>query len=137
MVWCPMTIMHSILAINSGSSSLRFALFKVGESLPPILIVKFDRIGFPDAKLSVTDFPVKKSGERRIDVSNHVACVPPLVELLEKKTGVDSVSTINRRCWCCRASPCQPWIGAGTRPPLAVSAAVTSDEGFIEPLLVC
>src|SRR6266516_4360770 len=27
-VWCPMTIMHSILTINSGSSSLRFALFK-------------------------------------------------------------------------------------------------------------
>ncbi len=92
-----MTIMHSILAINSGSSSLRFALFKVGESLPPILIGKFDRIGFPDAKLSVTDFRVKKRDERRIDVSNQVACVPPLVELLEKKTGVDSVSTIGHR----------------------------------------
>src|SRR5205809_561667 len=96
-VWCPMTIMHSILAINSGSSSLRFALFKVGESLPPILIGKFDRIGFPDAKLSVTDFRVKKSDERRIDVSNQVACVPLLVELLEKKTGVDSVSSIGHR----------------------------------------
>ena len=89
--------MHSILAINSGSSSLRFALFKVGESLPPILIGKFDRIGFPDAKLSFTDFLVKKSDERTIDVSNHVACVPLLVELLEKKTGVDSVGTIGHR----------------------------------------
>ena len=92
-----MTIMHSILAINSGSSSLRFALFKVGESLPPILIGKFDRIGFADAKLSVTDFRVKKSDERRIDVSNQVACVPLLVELLAKKTGLDSVSTIGHR----------------------------------------
>src|SRR5437667_3639637 len=96
-VWCPMKIMHSILAINSGSSSLRFALFKVDESLPPILIGKFDRIGFPDAKLSFTDFLVKKSDERTIDVSNHVACVPLLVELLEKKTGVDSVGTIGHR----------------------------------------
>ena len=37
--------MHSVLTINSGSSSLRFALFKVGESLPQILIGKFERIG--------------------------------------------------------------------------------------------
>src|SRR6266496_1976768 len=36
--------MHSVLAINTGSSSLRFALFKVDESLPQILIGKFDRM---------------------------------------------------------------------------------------------
>ena len=92
-----MTIMHSILAINSGSSSLRFALFKVGESLPQILIGKFDRIGFPDAKLSFTDVLANKSDERMVDALDHVACVPLLVELLEKKTGLDSVSTIGHR----------------------------------------
>jgi len=92
-----MTIMHSILAINSGSSSLRFALFEVGESLPPILIGKFDRIGFPDAKLSFTDVLANKSDERMVDALDHVACVPLLVELLEKKTGLDSVSTIGHR----------------------------------------
>jgi len=92
-----MTIMHSILAINSGSSSLRFALFEVGESLPQILIGKFDRIGFPDAKLSFTDVLANKSDERMVDALDHVACVPLLVELLEKKTGLDSVSTIGHR----------------------------------------
>src|SRR5439155_19307218 len=96
-VWCPMTIMHSILAINSGSSSLRFALFKVGESLLPILIGKFDRIGFPDAKLSVTDVLANKSDERMVDALDHVACVPLMVELLRKKTGVESVGAIGLR----------------------------------------
>src|SRR2546427_3510861 len=96
-VWCPMTIMHPILAINSGSSSLRFALFKVGESLPPILIGKFDRIGFPDAKLSFTDVLANKSDERMVDALDHVACVPVLVELLRKKTGVESVGAIGHR----------------------------------------
>lgn len=38
----------SILAINSGSSSLRFTLFKAGESLAPILTGKFERIGLRD-----------------------------------------------------------------------------------------
>jgi len=35
--------MHSVLAINSGSSTLRFALFKVGELLPQILMLEEPR----------------------------------------------------------------------------------------------
>src|SRR6266542_1283369 len=89
--------MHSVLAINSGSSSLRFALFKVGESLSRILIGKFDRIGSPDAKLSCTDVLAKQSEERTMDAPSHVACVPLLVELLKKKSGVDAVSAIGHR----------------------------------------
>jgi len=92
-----MTIMHSILAINSGSSSLRFTLFKVSESLRQILIGKFDRIGLPDARLSFTDVLANKSDERRVDAPDHVACLPRLVELLEKKTGVTAASAIGHR----------------------------------------
>ena len=43
----------SVLAINSGSSSLRFTLFKAGESLAQILTGKFERIGLPDAGVPV------------------------------------------------------------------------------------
>lgn len=39
--------MQSVMTINSGSSNLRFALFRVGESLAQILTGKFDRIGLP------------------------------------------------------------------------------------------
>ncbi|MDA1277324.1 MAG: hypothetical protein O2960_25240 [Verrucomicrobia bacterium] len=35
----------SVLAINSRLSSLRFTLFKTGESLAPILTGKLERIG--------------------------------------------------------------------------------------------
>ena len=88
--------MH-VLAINSGSSSLRFALFKVGKSLPQILNGKFDRIGFPDAKLSFTDVHANKSEECTFDASDHVACVPLLVELLEKRNRASAVSAIGHR----------------------------------------
>ncbi len=74
----------AVLAINSGSSSLRFTLFKTGESLAPILTGKFERIGLPDAGLSLTDVRANRSDERRIDAPNHVACVSQLVELLEQ-----------------------------------------------------
>jgi acetate kinase len=89
--WLLNEIMHSILVINSGSSSLRFALFKLGETLSPILLGKFDRIELPDAKLSFTDVRANKSDERTIHASNQVACVPLLVELLEKKTGASAI----------------------------------------------
>jgi len=87
----------SVLAINSGSSSLRFALFKAGESLAQILTGKFERIGLSDAGLSFTDVRANQSDERRIDAPNHVACVPLLVELLEQKAGDCSISAIGYR----------------------------------------
>ena len=89
--------MHPVLTINSGSSSLRFALFNALESLPQILIGKFERIGLSDARLSFTDRLAKQKDERMIDAPNHVACVPLLVELLEKKTGVSALSAIGHR----------------------------------------
>jgi acetate kinase len=89
--------MQSVLTINSGSSSLRFALFNVLESLPLILNGKFERIGLPDARLSFMDVVANKGDERNIDAPNHVACVPLLIELLEKKNGVGGVSAIGHR----------------------------------------
>ena len=89
--------MHHVLTINSGSSSVRFALFNALESLPQILIGKFERIGLSDARLSFTDRLAKQKDERMIDARNHVACVPLLVELLEKKTGVSALSAIGHR----------------------------------------
>jgi acetate kinase len=89
--------MNSVLTINSGSSSLRFALFNAVELLLRILSGKFDRIGLPDGRLSFTDPLVNQGDERRIEAPNHVACVPLLVELLEKNAGADSVSAIGHR----------------------------------------
>ena len=89
--------MHHVLTINSGSSSVRFALFNALESLPQILIGKFERIGLSDARLSFTDRLAKQKDERMIDAPNHVACVPLLVELLEQKTGVSALSAIGHR----------------------------------------
>ncbi len=89
--------MHTVLTINSGSSSLRFALFRAGESLPQLLTGKFDRIGLSDARLSFTDVLANQSDERTVEVPNHVACVPSLVELLEKRSGVNAVTAIGHR----------------------------------------
>jgi acetate kinase len=87
----------AILSLNGGSSSLRFTLFKTDESLQQILTGKFERIGLPDAGLSLTDVRANRSDKRGIDAPNHVACVPLLVELLEQKAGDSVVSAIGYR----------------------------------------
>ena len=87
----------SVLAINSGSSSLRFTLFKADESLAPILTGKFERIRLPDATLSFTDVRANKKDKSKIDAPNHAACVALLVELLKQKAGDSSVCAIGYR----------------------------------------
>src|SRR6267378_139551 len=116
--------MQSVLTINSGSSSLRFALFKVSESLRQILIGKFDRIGLPDARLSFTDVLANKSDERTIDAPDHVACVPLLVELLEKKTAVSALSAIGHRV---------VHGGPRYRDPVRIDGAVLEELRRISP----
>ena len=37
--------LHHVLTINSGSSSLKFALFEVGESLTRVYEGKIEKIG--------------------------------------------------------------------------------------------
>src|ERR1051325_1371948 len=90
--------MHSILTINGGSSSLRFALFSVVEkSLDRVLAGKFERIGLPGARLTTTEAPAKQKIERKIEAADHLACVPILVEMLEPKLGKGGLSAVGHR----------------------------------------
>jgi acetate kinase len=89
--------MRFILCINSGSSSLRFALFGASEALPLILTGKFRRIGLPDTRLSFTRFLAQQSDDRRIDAHDHIACVPLLAALLDQETGASEVCAIGHR----------------------------------------
>jgi hypothetical protein len=50
---CPIfEAMHSILAINGGSSSIKFALYQVGESLKRVPYGKVDRVGLSGTSLT-------------------------------------------------------------------------------------
>ena len=89
--------MHSLLIINSGSSSLRFALFRATDSLERLLAGKFERIGSPDAKLAIPDFLADKKEERVIKAPDHLACMPTLVELLDKKLASTPLNAIGHR----------------------------------------
>jgi acetate kinase len=110
--------MHSVLAINSGSSSLRFALFNALDSPAQILAGKFDRIGLPDARLSFTNASANLREERAVETPDHAACVPLLVELLAKQTGLGAVSAIGHRV---------VHGGPRYRDPVRIDAAVLAE----------
>ncbi|HYR87597.1 MAG TPA: acetate/propionate family kinase [Terriglobia bacterium] len=89
--------MDTVVTINGGSSSLRFALFRVSKALERLLAGKFDRIGTPDAVLKLVDIPANKTDEVRVQAPDHIACVPRLVQVLEQKVSIGAVTAIGHR----------------------------------------
>ncbi len=87
----------SILAVNGGSSSLKFALFRVGH--PPVRLVSgmIDRIGCPEGFLTLTDV-IKGTTERRmIQVPHHEDCLEQLSAWLEEKTKMADLLAVGHR----------------------------------------
>src|SRR5579872_955721 len=84
-----------VLTINAGSSSLKFALFCEGQPLSREIWGKFERIGLPEAEMSVTEGGTRESHQRRLPAPNHETCVPALVEALGART--ETVRVIGHR----------------------------------------
>lgn len=74
---------ESLLVLNAGSSSLKFALFAPGPPLARIVWGKFDRIGLPNPSLSVASASGKPH-ESPIGAADHASCMPSLVQILRE-----------------------------------------------------
>ena len=88
---------HHILAINGGSSGIKFALFETGESLKSLFHGELAGIGRSDAAISfANDITGEKNGINII-VPDYDAAADFLVNWLEKQDGFDSVKAIGHR----------------------------------------
>jgi acetate kinase len=85
-----------ILAINAGSSSLKFALFRAGEALLRTFWGKFERIGTANATLTVNEPSTGNGDASAIQTCDHFACVPLLVECLEENISLDRSGCASR-----------------------------------------
>jgi acetate kinase len=89
--------MHSVLTINGGSSSIKFALYQAGEPLQRGLYGKVDRIGLSGTNLTFKD-PAKKQPEnRKFTAADHKSAANFLVDWLEKQNGFESVQAVGHR----------------------------------------
>jgi acetate kinase len=87
----------SILSINSGSSSIKFALFHIEKSLICMLHGKIDRIGLQDSNLT---FIVEKGNHKeiiKIKPSKDQSTANFLIDKLEKQVDFSMIRGIGHR----------------------------------------
>ncbi len=86
-----------ILTINGGSSSIKFALFQVGQSLQRVLEGRIERIGLPDATFVVKGLSQAESFSRSVAAPDHKAAVSALMDWIDASLGRDSVNAVGHR----------------------------------------
>ena len=86
----------SILTINGGSSSIRFAIYEAGDPPGRRLSGKLDRIGLKGTSLIVHDGDPRPSSVR-LEASNHRSAVVALLDWLETQPPFPSVRAVGHR----------------------------------------
>jgi acetate kinase len=87
----------SVLAINGGSSSIKFALYQIGEPPKRGCFGKVDRIGLDGTNLSYNDSSRNRIISSKIGVSDHKAAANFLIDWLEKQIDFASVMAVGHR----------------------------------------
>jgi acetate kinase len=86
-----------ILSINGGSSSIKFALYRVAEPLQRRLYGKVDRIGLGGTNLTFHDPDGKPQASLDLTVTDHRSAANFLIDWLEKQNGFESVVAVGHR----------------------------------------
>jgi len=87
----------SILTINGGSSSIKFALYQVGEPLKRGLYGTVDRIGLSGTNLTFHYPPKKQQENRKLAVADHKSAANFLIDWLEEQDKFKSVRAVGHR----------------------------------------
>ena len=88
---------YSLLTINGGSPSIRFALFDVGEPLRRLLDGKVDRIGLSGTNLNFKNAAGQSQNSHTIDASDRHSAVDFLLDWLETQEAFASVKAVGHR----------------------------------------
>jgi len=87
----------SLLAINGGSSSIRFALYEAGEPLRRLFDGKLDRVGLSGTNLSFRNSSVQSQDSHTIDAADRHSAVTFLLNWLETQPTFGSVKAVGHR----------------------------------------
>ncbi|HWI16055.1 MAG TPA: acetate/propionate family kinase [Burkholderiales bacterium] len=85
----------SILTVNGGSSSIKFALYRADETLKRTLHGKIERIGLPDARLVFEDVANGERTDRIIAANDYRAATDLLVEWCDAR--IRDVAAVGHR----------------------------------------
>jgi acetate kinase len=88
---------ESILAINGGSSSIKFALYSMGNPLELRIFGTLDRIGMEGTHLSFGDASQKQTGNLKITAKDHRSAANFMLDWLKKEVDFGSVLAVGHR----------------------------------------
>ncbi len=86
-----------VLAINGGSSSIKFAVFAADDSLRRILEGAIERIGQPDAIFRAKGSKPADNFLKVVAASDHTAAVDVLMDWIETRAECDALAAVGHR----------------------------------------
>ena len=86
-----------ILTVNGGSSSIKFALFEIRDSLQGILKGAIDRIGLPNATFTVKGLNQVDSFSHSVTAPDHMAAVGALMDWVGERSRSDGLFAVGHR----------------------------------------
>lgn len=86
-----------VLAINGGSSRIKFALCHVGEALEQRLCGKVDRIGLSGTNLTFHELDGKPQASRSLSAADHKSAASLLIDWFEAQKAFASVKAVGHR----------------------------------------
>ena len=93
----PMSSTAHILVINGGSSSIKFALYEMGEAFELKCSGKFDRIGLDGTSFSYNDLFENQKTEIKTGDLNHRSAAHYLISWLKKRGDFSSIKGVGHR----------------------------------------
>lgn len=86
-----------VLAVNAGSSSIKFALYDLTEPLQRRLRGQIERIGLPGTKLTVDGPTGTRAQSRTIDARGHSGAACALIDWLDAARLLSAVKAVGHR----------------------------------------
>jgi acetate kinase len=87
----------SILIINGGSSTIKFAIYSADKSLTPLFHGKIDRIGVKNTTLTFRQEKEDKQDTIKVEATDHLSAANFLMNWLEKQDRFTSVKVVGHR----------------------------------------
>lgn len=87
----------TVLAVNGGSSSIRFAVYDAGAPLRRLLVGKVDRVGLSGTTLNATDAAGQSHVSGAVDPAQHRSGVAIFLDWLETQPTFASIKAVGHR----------------------------------------
>lgn len=86
-----------LLTINSGSSSIKFSLYRMGSAETPVLSGSFGGIGFDSGFFQIKDAEGRIKVEKKSAVRDHGSALQEIIAWLQGSEGIREVDAIGHR----------------------------------------